>query len=106
MTVVRPPARFGSVRVDGDRIVAFEEKPQAGAGQINSGFFVVDPAVIDLIDGDDTPWERTPLERLVEMDQLAAWPHQGFWQPMDTVREKELLEDLWQTGHAPWKVWE
>jgi glucose-1-phosphate cytidylyltransferase len=105
MTVVRPPARFGAVAVDGGAVTAFEEKPQAAAGQINSGFFVLDPQVIDLIDGDATAWERTPLERLVALDQLAAWEHQGFWQPMDTLREKELLEQLWAGGNPPWKVW-
>lgn len=105
MTVVRPPARFGSVRVEQSAVTAFEEKPQAGGGQINSGFFVLDPMVTDVIEGDDVPWESTPLERLVTMEQLAAWEHQGFWQPMDTLREKELLERLWDEGRAPWKVW-
>jgi glucose-1-phosphate cytidylyltransferase len=105
MTVVRPPARYGAVVIDGDAVTTFEEKPQAAAGQINSGFFVLDPAVIDLIDGDATAWESTPLERLVALDQLAAWEHHGFWQPMDTLREKELLEQLWRSGTPPWKVW-
>ncbi len=106
MTVVRPPARFGTVAVSGGAVTAFEEKPQASAGQINSGFFVLDPPAIDLIENDATAWERTPLERLVALDELAAWEHNGFWQPMDTLREKELLEHLWQGGSPPWKVWE
>lgn len=106
MTVVRPPARFGRTRIEDDVIVAFEEKPQAAAGVINGGFFVVSPDALDMIDGDDTPWETTPIERLVAAQQLRAWRHDGFWQPMDTLREKELLESMWETGSAPWKVWE
>lgn len=106
MTVVRPPARFGRTRTEGDVIVAFEEKPQAAGGVINGGFFVVSPGALDVIDGDDTPWETTPIERLVAAKQLRAWRHEGFWQPMDTLREKELLETMWETDNAPWKVWE
>jgi glucose-1-phosphate cytidylyltransferase len=105
MTVVRPPARFGRSVVEGDRVTAFEEKPQASTGFINGGFFVLSPRVIDLIDGDGTPWETTPLEKLAADDQLRAWKHEGFWQPMDTLREKELLEEMWQSGNAPWKTW-
>jgi glucose-1-phosphate cytidylyltransferase len=105
MTVVRPPARFGRTTLEGDRVVGFEEKPQASVGLINGGFFVLSPGALNAIDGDDTPWETTPLERLVAMGELRAWRHQGFWQPMDTLREKELLEALWQSGHAPWRVW-
>jgi glucose-1-phosphate cytidylyltransferase len=105
MTVVRPPARFGGSMVEGDRIVAFEEKPQASTGLINGGFFVLTPQAIDLIDGDDTAWETNPLKRLIERDELRAWRHEGFWQPMDTLREKELLEDVWAQGGPPWKVW-
>ena len=107
MTVVRPPARFGLSFVDeGDRVVAFEEKPQASSGYINGGFFVVSPGALDFIDGDDTAWERAPLERLTEKGQLAAWRHEGFWQPMDTLRDKEFLESLWDADRAPWKVWD
>ncbi len=106
MTVVRPPARFGRTVLEGERIVAFEEKPQASTGVINGGFFVLSPAALDVIDGDDTPWETTPIQRLVERDQLRAWRHDGFWQPMDTLREKELLEALWEAGDPPWKMWE
>jgi glucose-1-phosphate cytidylyltransferase len=105
MTVVRPPARFGSTQVEDDRVVAFEEKPQAAGGMINGGFFVLSPDALKVIDGDDTPWETTPIERLVAMDELRAWRHEGFWQPMDTLRDKELLETLWAADQAPWKVW-
>lgn len=105
MTVVRPPARFGSAKVEGDRVVDFVEKAQASEGLINGGFFVFSPGALDAIDGDDTPLETTPLERLVAKDELRAWRHIGFWQPMDTLREKELLEAFWARGDAPWRVW-
>lgn len=105
MTVVRPPARFGRSIVERGRVVEFQEKPQAAEGLINGGFFVMSPGVLDVIDGDDEPLETTVLARLVSMGQLRAWPHEGFWQPMDTLREKELLEALWEQGDAPWKVW-
>lgn len=106
MTVVRPPARFGTTEVVQNRVSRFEEKPQASHGLINGGFFVVDPAALDLIDGDGTPWERDPLERLVAHQQLGAYLHEGFWQPMDTLREKELLDEYWRVGRAPWKTWD
>lgn len=102
MTVVRPPARFGTSVVDGTRVTAFEEKPQAREGFINGGFFVVSPQALEYIEGDDTPWETEPLRRLVDDQQLRAWRHDGFWQPMDTLREKELLDGLWRAGSAPW----
>jgi glucose-1-phosphate cytidylyltransferase len=105
MTVVSPPGRFGASLLDGDRVVGFEEKPPTGSGLINGGFFVLHPKTLDLIDGDPTAWEREPLGRLVAQDQLMAWRHGGFWQPMDTLREKEVLEQLWQSGQAPWKCW-
>jgi len=105
VTAVRPPARFGGLDLDGDRVARFAEKPQVGEGWINGGFFVLDPRVLDRIDGDRTPWETTPLERLTAEGQLMAYRHEGFWQPMDTLREKNLLESLWQSGRAPWKVW-
>jgi glucose-1-phosphate cytidylyltransferase len=105
MTVVRPPARFGTPVLVEDRVVEFEEKSQAREGRINGGFFVLEPEVLDLIDGDDTPFETTPLQRLASMRQLAAWKHDGFWQPMDTLRERELLEALWADGRAPWRTW-
>lgn len=102
MTVVRPPARFGTSIVDEDRVVAFEEKSQAREGLINGGFFVVSPGALRYIKGDDTPWETEPLRQLVTDNQLRAWRHTGFWQPMDTLREKELLDALWEGGAAPW----
>ena len=105
VTAVRPPARFGRIELDGTRVVRFSEKTQLGEGWINGGFFVLEPEVLDYIEGDDTAWEREPLQRLAEEGQLAAYQHEGFWQPMDTLREKNLLNDLWSTGEAPWKVW-
>jgi glucose-1-phosphate cytidylyltransferase len=104
MTAVRPPARFGHIELDGDRIVEFSEKPQVGEGWINGAFFVLEPAVVDYIDGDTTQFEREPLERLAADGQLMAYRHADFWQCMDTVRDKKLLEELWETK-PPWKVW-
>ena len=105
VTAVRPPARFGSISFDGDLVARFEEKPQIGEGWINGGFFVLEPGVADYIEGDDTIFEREPLERLAEDGQLAAYCHHGFWQCMDTPRDVRLLESLWQSGQALWKVW-
>jgi glucose-1-phosphate cytidylyltransferase len=105
VTTVRPPARFGGIEFDGDRVSRFMEKPQAGEGWINGGFFVLDRKVMRYIDGDETLWERQPMERLAADGQLMAFRHEGFWQPMDTLREKRHLEELWSTGRAPWKVW-
>jgi len=104
ITAVRPPARFGALVFDGDRVAAFSEKPQAGEGWINGGFMVLEPGVLDYIDGDESVFERGPLEQLARDGQLAAYRHEGFWQPMDTLREKQLLEKLWQSGKAPWKA--
>ncbi len=104
VTAAHPPARFGDIQLDGDQVVRFAEKPQAGAGWINAGFFVLHPRVLDYIAGDDTIWERAPLEKLAEDGELMAYRHTGFWQPMDTLREKQLLEEIWQSGRAPWKV--
>jgi glucose-1-phosphate cytidylyltransferase len=106
VTTVRPPARFGQIHLEGDRVDRFSEKPQTGEGWINGGFFVLDRKVLDYIDGDETLWERQPMERLAADGQLMAFQHEGFWQPMDTLREKRLLEDLWATGKAPWKIWQ
>ncbi len=103
MTAVRPPARFGHLELDGDRISEFSEKPQTGEGWINGAFFVLEPGVFDYIDGDDTQWEKEPLERLAKDGQLMAYRHDGFWQCMDTIRDKKLLEQLWDAGDAPWK---
>jgi glucose-1-phosphate cytidylyltransferase len=103
---VRPPARFGGLEFEGHFVKRFTEKPQIGEGWINGGFFVLEPQVIDFIDGDETHLEGEPLERLAEQRQLVACRHEGFWQPMDTLRELRLLESLWQSGNAPWKVWD
>jgi glucose-1-phosphate cytidylyltransferase len=105
VTAVRPPARFGALMFDGDCVVEFTEKPQTGEGWINGGYFVLEPGVMDYIAGDDTHWEREPLGRLAADGQLAAYRHEGFWQCMDTLRDKRLLEELWQQGRAPWRVW-
>jgi glucose-1-phosphate cytidylyltransferase len=105
ITAVRPPARFGGLEFEGDQIVHFHEKPQIGEGWINGGFMVLEPEVHDYIDGDETLFEKEPLERLAAEGQLMAFRHEGFWQPMDTLREKHLLEELWESGDAPWKIW-
>jgi glucose-1-phosphate cytidylyltransferase len=105
VTAVHPPARFGSLRLDHDCVVEFSEKPQTGEGWINGGFFVFEPQVLDYIAGDHVSLEHEPLERLAAEGQLMAYRHEGFWQPMDTLREKQLLEALWQSGKAPWKIW-
>jgi glucose-1-phosphate cytidylyltransferase len=104
LTAVRPPARFGHLELDGDRIGEFSEKPQIGEGWINGAFFVLEPGVLDYIDGDATQWEREPLERLAKDGQLMAYRHEDFWQCMDTIRDKKLLEELWKDG-APWRTW-
>lgn len=105
LTATVPPGRFGALDLQGDRVATFMEKPKGDGGLINGGFFVLSPSVIDLIEGDQTTWEREPLERLAQAGELAAYQHHGFWQPMDTLRDKLHLEELWQTGKAPWKVW-
>ena len=106
MTAVQPPGRFGALDVNGSQINSFIEKPQGDGGWINGGFFVLNPKVLDLIDGDETLWEKQPLEKLAKNKQLNAYFHSGFWQPMDTLRDKNHLEELWSTGKAPWKSWE
>ena len=106
LTAVRPPARYGHLVFEGDRVTEFSEKPQIGEGWINGAFFVLEPGVLDYIDGDETMWEREPLERLARDGQLTAYRHTSFWQCMDTLREKFILETLWEGGQAPWKVWE
>ena len=105
VTAVRPPARFGGLVFDGDRVTEFSEKSQIGEGWINGGYFVLEPAVLDYIAGDDTPWEREPLERLTAEGELMVYRHDGFWQCMDTPRDVRLLESLWTSGTAPWRVW-
>lgn len=103
---VTPPGRFGALLIsDSGQVGAFAEKPAGDQGEINGGFFVLNPAVIDLIAEDRTLWEKQPMTKLVEQGQLVAWRHCGFWQPMDTLRDKLLLENLWQSGAAPWKIW-
>jgi glucose-1-phosphate cytidylyltransferase len=105
MSVVSPPSRFGRVVVEDGVITEFREKQAAAELQLNAGFFVLSPRVFDYIDGDDTAWEHAPLERLATDRQLMAWRHDGFWQPMDTPVERDMLNRLWQSGRAPWKLW-
>lgn len=106
MTAVRPAARYGHLEFDGDKVVQFTEKPQTSEGWINGAFFVLEPQIFDYIDGDDVMWEHAPLERLTAEGQLMAYKHDGFWQCMDTLREKHILEKLWNSGNPPWKSWE
>ena len=106
ITAIQPPSKFGVLGFDDNRIVEFQEKPVGEGGWINGGFFVLSPQVIDLIDGDDTPWEHGPMRRLVDDGQLAAWFHRGFWQSMDTLRDQKVLESLWNSGERPWKIWD
>jgi glucose-1-phosphate cytidylyltransferase len=105
VTGVLPPGRYGALERDGDLVTRFAEKPRGDGGLINGGFFVLSPDVLDLIAGDQTSWEGEPLGRLAQAGQVVAFEHHGFWQPMDTLRDKNLLEDLWLSGDAPWKVW-
>ncbi len=105
VTAVQPPGRYGALHLDGSNVSGFSEKPRGDGGLINGGFFILSPRCIDLIEGDKTSWEGAPLMRLAAEGQLMAFEHQGFWQPMDTLREKNLLEELWASGKAPWKVW-
>jgi glucose-1-phosphate cytidylyltransferase len=105
MTATQQPSRFGVLDLDGAAIRSFREKPSGDNGWINGGFFVLSPKVIDCIIDDDTVWERDPLEKLAAANQLIAYKHSGFWQPMDTLRDKHYLEELWQSGKAPWKLW-
>ena len=106
VTSVLPPGRFGALDVVGNRVKSFREKPQGDGAKVNGGFFVLSYKVIDYISGDKTIWERGPIERLAKEGDLAAYQHGGFWQPMDTLRDKMHLEELWQSGKAPWKVWQ
>lgn len=103
---VKPPARFGALEIHDQAVTGFAEKPAGEGGLINGGFFVLSPKCIDLIEGDETKWEHEPLSALAAAEQLIAFEHRGFWQPMDTLREKLLLEELWASGNAPWKTWE
>ena len=105
LTATLPPGRFGALQVEDGKVLSVKEKPQGDGASINGGYFVLSPSVIQLIPDDQTIWERGPLEALAEKGQLASYAHTGFWQPMDTLREKNYLEELWQSGKAPWKVW-
>jgi glucose-1-phosphate cytidylyltransferase len=105
VTAVQPPGRFGALDLHANRIRSFQEKPQGDGGWVSGGFFVLSPAVLDYIDGDDTVWERAPMQRLANEGQMAAFLHRGFWQPMDTLRDRTYLEELWGGARAPWKVW-
>lgn len=105
LTATQPPARFGALRMDDDRVVDFQEKLLGDGGWINGGFFVLSPRVLDYIDGDQTTWEREPLERLAREQQLSAYVHRGFWHPMDVMRDKTYLESLWASSRAPWRIW-
>ncbi len=105
ITATLPPGRFGALDIQGDKVRSFKEKPKGDGAMINGGFFVLSPSVLDLIQDDKTLWEKEPLEKLAESNQLAAYHHSGFWQPMDTLRDKDHLEKLWSSGKAPWKVW-
>lgn len=105
MTAVQPPGRFGAMEIHDDSVERFLEKPDGDGGWINGGFFVLKPSVLKRVAGDGTFWEREPLESLARDGQLKAWQHRGFWQPMDTLRDKAVLDQLWESGRAPWKVW-
>lgn len=105
LTAVQPPGRFGALDVENNLITRFQEKPDGDGGWINGGFFVLEPEIFDVIDGDDTVWEGEPLDKLARIGQLSAFQHRGFWQPLDTLRDKNRLEQLWQSPKAPWNVW-
>jgi glucose-1-phosphate cytidylyltransferase len=105
VTAVQPPGRYGALQLDGSRVAGFTEKPRGDGGLINGGFFVLSPRCLDRIDGDTTSWEHEPLAALARDGELMAFTHTGFWQPMDTLRDRTQLEELWQSGHAPWKQW-
>ena len=105
ITAVQPPGRFGSLVIDNDKVDSFIEKPQGDGGWINGGFFILKKEVIDLISNDNTIWEKEPLEKLAKMKELFCYTHDGFWRPMDTLRDKNILEELWDEGNAPWKTW-
>jgi glucose-1-phosphate cytidylyltransferase len=105
VTAIQPPGRFGSLKIEEGKVSEFQEKPQGDGGFINGGFFVLEPKAIDLVDSDETAWELEPMQRLTTMGQLSAYTHYGFWKPMDTVRDKMQLEEMWTSGKAPWKVW-
>ena len=107
LTAARPPGRFGALRIgDGDRVTEFGGKPRGDRGWINGGFFVAQPPALDYVHGDETSWEAEPLSQLAAEGQLGAFRHEGFWQPMDTLRDRNQLNALWASGSAPWKIWQ
>ena len=105
VTAVQPPARFGALELNQNKVVSFTEKPPGDGNWINGGYFVLEPSVFEYLNDDSTVWEKEPVENLARDDQLSAYRHSGFWQPLDTLREKNKLEKLWSSGQAPWKVW-
>lgn len=105
VAAVQPPGRYGAIQLEGNQVTGFTEKPRGDGGLINGGFFVLSPKCIELIDGDTSSWEGAPINRLAQMNELMAFEHDGFWQPMDTLRDKNHLEELWVNGKAPWKAW-
>jgi glucose-1-phosphate cytidylyltransferase len=105
ITAVQPPGRYGALNLKDDLVTGFFEKPKGDGGWINGGFFMLNPKCIDYIDSDDMPWELKPLNSIASQGELMSYQHEGFWQPMDTLREKNLLEELWDSGKAPWKIW-
>ncbi len=105
LTAVQPPGRYGALNIKGSNVIQFKEKPSGDNSWINGGFFILEPSIFDLIDGDDISWENEPLNKLSESRELNVYKHNGFWQPMDTLRDKVLLENLWLQNEAPWKIW-
>ena len=105
LTAVAQPGRFGALKISKDKVQAFKEKPKGDDSRINGGFFILSPKVIDLIEGDATFWEHQPMEILAQKGEMSAFKHDGFWHPMDTLRDKNYLEDLWENGNAPWRIW-
>ncbi|MEO0508490.1 MAG: glucose-1-phosphate cytidylyltransferase [Verrucomicrobiota bacterium] len=105
LTAVQPPGRYGALDIEDDRVASFEEKPEGDGAWINGGFFVLEPSVVDYISDDAMPWERDPLEKLAAEEQLTVYKHNGFWRPMDTLRDKNQLEEMWEAGKAPWRIW-
>ena len=105
IAAVKPPGRYGALEIDNGRVTDFVEKPPGDGGLINGGYFVLEPRCLEMIEGDEDSWESGPLNKLAESGNLMAFEHEGFWQPMDTLREKNLLEEMWTSGSAPWKIW-
>jgi glucose-1-phosphate cytidylyltransferase len=105
ITAVQPPGRYGALQLEGQQVTGFTEKPRGDGGLINGGFFVLSPKVLDMIEGDNTSWENEPLIKLAQIGEMEAYEHRGFWQPMDTLRDKNQLEELWVNGEAPWRIW-